>query len=725
MTVAATTRKAGPYTGNGVTTAFPFAFKVFADTDLVVTETDLDDVEATLVLATDYTVSRNADQNANPGGTVNLLVAPVTGFRITLTSAVPYAQAVDLTNQGGFYPAVINTALDRLTVFAQQLSEQLSRAVTVPVSSTVSPTDYLAQLDTYQTNAAASASAASASASAASASASAASASASAASASASAAAASAASMTNGTMAANVASLIVAGVVGIGTASPVGAAGLTIEGTTNANLHLKGTSADVDEGLWRFRTFNSAGNAYLEMAGLNDAASAGAVAWRAVKNNGNIIDRHEWYTNGSERLRLDLSGRLQGGFNATGANFAFQHSTTNSASYVVVIPNGTTAQAGFVANNNSDPANGAWLRMFSAASATYLDSGKSGTGTTNPFLIQIDSTEKFRIATDGTTTFGGTSTAPAFRVTPVASQVNWLDSYGAATTGSPFLRSTGSDTNVGFRLGTRGAGSFSLITDAESTQVEQVRITHTASANRYITLTGSNGGNPTIGTSAAALRLQGANDIVQCYAAGTNTASLMWGNVTTGGLCVISALNSGATQYVNVLNNNHTFYSSNGASTLLQISASGATDNRYVTITGSNGGNPAIGASAGTVALTSGAISTSSSNGLGYGTGAGGTVTQITSKATGVTLSKPTGEVTMHNAALAAGTIVSFTLTNTTIAVGDHVLVQHVSGGTVGAYSCTATAAAGSATIYVRNATAGSLSEAIVLKVSVLKSATT
>jgi hypothetical protein len=116
--------------------------------------------------------------------------------------------------------------------------------------------------------------------------------------------------------------------------------------------------------------------------------------------------------------------------------------------------------------------------------------------------------------------------------------------------------------------------------------------------------------------------------------------------------------------------------------------------------------------------------STSATAGIGYGTGAGGAQTQATSKATAVTLSKITGEITTAADALAAATIVSFVLTNTAIAIGDQVLVQHVSGGTVGAYTTTAVAAAGSATIYIRNATAGPLSEALVLKFSVLKAVT-
>ena len=108
----------------------------------------------------------------------------------------------------------------------------------------------------------------------------------------------------------------------------------------------------------------------------------------------------------------------------------------------------------------------------------------------------------------------------------------------------------------------------------------------------------------------------------------------------------------------------------------------------------------------------------------GYVTGEGGVVTQATSKSTGVTLNKKCGQITMNNAALAADTTVSFTLTNSTIAATDILVLNHVSGGTAGSYLLNAQAAAGSASINVRNITAGSLSQAIVIGYAVIKAVT-
>ena len=106
---------------------------------------------------------------------------------------------------------------------------------------------------------------------------------------------------------------------------------------------------------------------------------------------------------------------------------------------------------------------------------------------------------------------------------------------------------------------------------------------------------------------------------------------------------------------------------------------------------------------------------------IGYTTGAGGTVAQATSKSTGVTLDKTCGTITMDGAALAADATVSFVLTNSTISATDFILLSHASAGTPGKYVLNGRAAAGSATIDVTNISAGSLSEAIVIRFLVLK----
>jgi len=135
LSISNTTRRAGPFACNGSTTAFPFTFKVFLTSDVVVTLTDVNGNLTVLNLGTDYSVSLNSNQDSNPGGTVNTTASWATGYSITLTSGIPALQSVVLTNTGGFYPDVLNGELDRLTILIQQVSEIQSRTPYVPVSS--------------------------------------------------------------------------------------------------------------------------------------------------------------------------------------------------------------------------------------------------------------------------------------------------------------------------------------------------------------------------------------------------------------------------------------------------------------------------------------------------------------------------------------------------------------------------------------------------------------
>lgn len=119
---------------------------------------------------------------------------------------------------------------------------------------------------------------------------------------------------------------------------------------------------------------------------------------------------------------------------------------------------------------------------------------------------------------------------------------------------------------------------------------------------------------------------------------------------------------------------------------------------------------------------TSGNLLMTNAAGLGYGAGSGGTVTQATSKATAVTLNKPSGQITMNGAALAANTEVGFTLNNSLLAATDIVMVQINNSGN---YQVRATdQAAGSAVIRVKNLTASSLSDSCLINFVIIKGAT-
>jgi hypothetical protein len=119
-------------------------------------------------------------------------------------------------------------------------------------------------------------------------------------------------------------------------------------------------------------------------------------------------------------------------------------------------------------------------------------------------------------------------------------------------------------------------------------------------------------------------------------------------------------------------------------------------------------------------------LSSSATLGIGYTTGAGGAVTQLTSKSTAPpAINKMCGQITMNNAALAAGAKVSFAVSNSSCAATDIPQVAVVSGGTANAYRANVTAvAASSFTVTVENITAGSLSEAPVIGFFINKAVT-
>jgi len=165
-----------------------------------------------------------------------------------------------------------------------------------------------------------------------------------------------------------------------------------------------------------------------------------------------------------------------------------------------------------------------------------------------------------------------------------------------------------------------------------------------------------------------------------------------------------------------------------GGSFSTTVQAVTPTANRTISFPDATGTVALVAGSSGQVtyndagALAGGNLSYDSTAGtFGYGTGRG-IVTQQTNKSTGVTLNAPCGAITMNSAALNADTTVSFTLTNTSIAATDLLVLNHVSGGTAGAYVLNAQAAAGSASINVTNISTGSLSEAIVIGFAVIKS---
>lgn len=123
----------------------------------------------------------------------------------------------------------------------------------------------------------------------------------------------------------------------------------------------------------------------------------------------------------------------------------------------------------------------------------------------------------------------------------------------------------------------------------------------------------------------------------------------------------------------------------------------------------------------GSLVVTSGNVLVAGLGYLGYGTGAGGTVTQLTSKGTSVTLNKPTGEIITSNEALVSNAETVFVVNNSLVTTRDGVTVNSSSTNKYtticqGVFS-------GGFYIRVKNVTGGSLSESFSINFDITKGA--
>lgn len=141
MTVATTAIKTSLLPGDGSDTAFPFSFKCFSAAELRVVHFDEDGVETDKL---NFTVALNADQNSNPGGVVTYPSAgdPLPALEhIQILSNTPHSQTFSPLSAGGWNPATLTNALDKLALQIKQLAEKVARAIKLPLGDDANPDD--------------------------------------------------------------------------------------------------------------------------------------------------------------------------------------------------------------------------------------------------------------------------------------------------------------------------------------------------------------------------------------------------------------------------------------------------------------------------------------------------------------------------------------------------------------------------------------------------------
>ncbi len=121
------------YTGNGATSTYAYTFRIFEDSDLVVTVTAPDETTYTLNLDDDYTVT---GMGSSSGGNIVLVNdgqawldsgSLKSSYALVIKRQLPLTQRTDLRNQGSFYPEDHENQFDRLVMIAQQLKENIDQ----------------------------------------------------------------------------------------------------------------------------------------------------------------------------------------------------------------------------------------------------------------------------------------------------------------------------------------------------------------------------------------------------------------------------------------------------------------------------------------------------------------------------------------------------------------------------------------------------------------------
>ena len=138
MTVSTTSNKVS-FSANGSTTVFAYNFKIFADADLTVIIRAADGTETTKTLTTHYTVS---GAGSSSGGNVTFTTGntPANGETVVIKRELAVTQSTDYVANDPFPAASHEDALDRLTMIAQQQTEQIGRSIVFPDTDTAATT---------------------------------------------------------------------------------------------------------------------------------------------------------------------------------------------------------------------------------------------------------------------------------------------------------------------------------------------------------------------------------------------------------------------------------------------------------------------------------------------------------------------------------------------------------------------------------------------------------
>jgi len=440
--------------------------------------------------------------------------------------------------------------------------------------------------------------------------------------------------------------------VGIGTTNPRGR--LEIANTTSSGMAITATADATDGKTWDLLV----GGGNFAIRTLNDVYSAASTAF-TIGRTGNLVTSHIWYTSNLERMRIDSSGQVGiGQTPTTGATLSLGKAITG-ATTAWSVRAGQSISSDVTANCRTIQ-----LQPFTATSAFSLS---------NLFGVYYT----FASAGSGSIVFNN------FGFFNESTSIAATNNYG-------FYSSLSAPTSGG-----TASSTVSTVASSGTTTTVVTTAAHGLSTGQTVTVAATANATALVSGATVTILTVGTTDFTAIGAA-SNTVGLSFtatGAGTGTGTVTINQQGSGLS--ITVTNSTTFTYTSSSAtyaaistltgtvtvSTRWNFYAAGSANNAFA-------GNSRFGGITapvatvdvtGSVAATTTILSTGATSGIGYATGAGGAVTQATSRTTGVTLNKVSGQITLFSAA-GSTAWQSFTVTNSAVAATDTIIVNQDNG---------------------------------------------
>jgi hypothetical protein len=310
-----------------------------------------------------------------------------------------------------------------------------------------------------------------------------------------------------------------------------------VKNGSNAEVVLKGsatTGVTIPAGVEALAFWNGSDFELVSMVGPSSSTDNAITRYdgttgKVVQNSGVTIDDSN---NISGVANLGFTGtgnRITGDFsNATVANRAIvQSSTTNDATALTIIPNGTSTTSALQLYNNTTGLNAGLLNLVCSSTEASFQSDRTGSGTFLPMTVYTGGAERMRLDTSGNLGLG---------VTPSA----WSAGQGFQMKNGGVIASQGASFSVAANAFFASGTGWTYTTTSTATRYDQ-----TSGAHQWFNAPSGTAGNTITFTQAMTLDTDGDLGI------GTSSPSARL-HVSSGALDEVARFEGTGNPYISV-----------------------------------------------------------------------------------------------------------------------------------------------------------------------------